>query len=591
MRPVEGARITPTGPWPAATQRPGSPGTGPISGSPSGVIGRTPDQDATTGTPASPGTKRRARRASPRTVSGCSGSSRSEAARLAPTTAAPVGRCCKVNAVPSSLGGGGSAASCAIVGGPASSPTSASPGQVASWKACSTVQGSGAVCNSQPRAPLTGSSTPAPATRARVHGPAATTTAPAASGPASVWTPVTRPLWTHSRRTAAQVRSSAPARRASSAQARVAPVGSSAHPSVERNPPARPGARLGSSATSSAASSSSTAKPAAAVASACSFADAKVASSPASRRWPTGRRSKSTPSRNSGPACASSPGNNSPWLRPDAPAASSARSSTSTSSPRPASSRAQAQPITPPPTTITSAATAASFHSASAGFRVRGRARNAPRPAAGRGHLMQTPPHVATRQNAEWLLASRPPNAASGLVPVDVGVAELEAELLVETVGSHPRGTRGEVDATGALILGQAQRRHRQGGADTLATGGLVDDDILDSRSHPGGERKGDEGEHADDGALAACDEQRGGLMLRDPGKPVGTERRRRAGQLREQSPGGLDQLVGDSTDGFNLDAHGADCTGSLVARRRSCMLGVAVTRAEISTIEDRLVL
>jgi len=127
------------------------------------------------------------------------------------------------------------------------------------------------------------------------------------------------------------------------------------------------------------------------------------------------------------------------------------------------------------------------------------------------------------RTRAAWLTVvdARLGCWRSGLVPVDIGVAELEAELLVEPVGVHPRGARGQIDVAGALLLRQAKGRHRQGSADALAACVLVDDDILDPCSEAGRQREGDEGEHADDGALAAGDEQRVGLVVGDSGKVV----------------------------------------------------------------------
>ena len=139
-----------------------------------------------------------------------------------------------------------------------------------------------------------------------------------------------------------------------------------------------------------------------------------------------------------------------------------------------------------------------------------------------------------------------------GPVPVDVGVAELEAELLVEAVGRHPRSPRGQVDAASALLLRQIDRGHGQGGADALAAGVLVDNHILDSRPQSGGEWEGDQGEHADDDASAAGDEEGDGLVADDPGQAVGVERRCGPGELEEEPSGGVDQLVGDLVDCFD---------------------------------------
>jgi hypothetical protein len=78
-----------------------------------------------------------------------------------------------------------------------------------------------------------------------------------------------------------------------------------------------------------------------------------------------------------------------------------------------------------------------------------------------------------------------------GLVPVDVGVAKLEAELLVEPVGRDPGSPGGQVDAPSPLRLRLVDCRHGQRGADALAAGVLVDNDIFDPCPQPGGEREG----------------------------------------------------------------------------------------------------
>jgi hypothetical protein len=109
------------------------------------------------------------------------------------------------------------------------------------------------------------------------------------------------------------------------------------------------------------------------------------------------------------------------------------------------------------------------------------------------------------------------------LIPVDVGVTKPEAELLVEPVGRDPGGPGGQVDAPSPLRLRLVDCRHGQGGADALAAGVLVDDDILDSCPEPGGEWEGDQSQHADDEALAAGDEQGDGLVAGDPDQVVGT--------------------------------------------------------------------
>jgi hypothetical protein len=111
-----------------------------------------------------------------------------------------------------------------------------------------------------------------------------------------------------------------------------------------------------------------------------------------------------------------------------------------------------------------------------------------------------------------------------GPIPVEVGIAEPEAELLVEPIGRDPRGPRGQVDAPGALPLREVECRHGQGGADASAAGVLVDDHIFDPCPQPGGEREGDQGQHADDDAFAAGDEEGGGLVAGDPRQVIGAE-------------------------------------------------------------------
>jgi hypothetical protein len=50
--------------------------------------------------------------------------------------------------------------------------------------------------------------------------------------------------------------------------------------------------------------------------------------------------------------------------------------------------------------------------------------------------------------------------------------------------------------------------------------------------------------------------------MACDLGEVVGAERCRRVGKLREEAPRGVDELVGDLADRFDLHAHGQECTG-----------------------------
>jgi hypothetical protein len=96
--------------------------------------------------------------------------------------------------------------------------------------------------------------------------------------------------------------------------------------------------------------------------------------------------------------------------------------------------------------------------------------------------------------------------------------------VLVETVGGDARGTRGQIDAAGTLLLGQAQGRHGQRGPDALAACCLVNHDILNPGSQPGRQREDDEDEHADDGALVAGDKQCVGLMVGDSAKVASSE-------------------------------------------------------------------
>ncbi len=70
-----------------------------------------------------------------------------------------------------------------------------------------------------------GSATPTPAARAALQAPAASTTTSADSGPASVWTPVTRPPSAARAVTATPLRIVAPCRSAAAAKASVVSVG------------------------------------------------------------------------------------------------------------------------------------------------------------------------------------------------------------------------------------------------------------------------------------------------------------------------------------------------------------------------------
>jgi hypothetical protein len=173
--------------------------------------------------------------------------------------------------------------------------------------------------------------------------------------------------------------------------------------------------------------------------------------------------------------------------------------------------------------------------------------------------LVATGRWVGLDRAGEGVVAHQPPPLARRgwrLVAVDVDLAEPEAEPLVQAVGGHPRGPRGQVDIAGALPLGQRERRHRQRGGDPLAAGLLVDHDVLDPRPQPGGEREHDQGQHPDDAPFPAGHEQGGPLVADDAAELASTGWRRRPRQLRQQPPAGLDDLVGDPRHGLDLDAH-----------------------------------
>lgn len=76
--------------------------------------------------------------------------------------------------------------------------------------------------------------------------------------------------------------------------------------------------------------------------------------------------------------------------------------------------------------------------------------------------------------------------AAGTDAEVDAGVAEPEAELLVEAVGRYPRGAGGQVDAASALLLRQVNRGHDQGCGDAVAAGVPVDNAMFDRIANSG---------------------------------------------------------------------------------------------------------
>jgi hypothetical protein len=114
--------------------------------------------------------------------------------------------------------------------------------------------------------------------------------------------------------------------------------------------------------------------------------------------------------------------------------------------------------------------------------------------------------------------------------------------------------------------LREVECRHGQGGVDASAAGVLVDDHIFDPCPQPGGEREADQGQHANDDALAAGDEEGGGLVAGDPRQVIGAERNCGAGKLGQEAACGVGELVGDLLDRLDLHAHARTVPDRLVS-------------------------
>ncbi len=214
------------------------PGTGPTTGSPSGVWARRPDHDASTGTSSRAGDTRAARSARRRIVSGPSGSSRSERRSDVPMRQRPPGRPpSRSETIPGSSVA--PSATSRTVGAPTTLAISSCTGQ----SACSMAYGGDGstrpVSKSQPRDDVMGRSTPSERRSMRSQGPVARTTRSQRRTPSSVARPVTRPPSTRTRLASHPRRNSTPSRRAASARAAVAPIASSVRPPSTTKPPAR----------------------------------------------------------------------------------------------------------------------------------------------------------------------------------------------------------------------------------------------------------------------------------------------------------------------------------------------------------------
>ena len=79
-------------------------------------------------------------------------------------------------------------------------------------------------------------------------------------------------------------------------------------------------------------------------------------------------------------------------------------------------------------------------------------------------------------------------------------------------------------------------------------------------------ERVGDQGQHPDDAAPAAGDEEGDRLVIDDPGQLAGVQCRRRAGELGQEAPDRRHELVGDLVDRADFDAHERTVPGRVVA-------------------------
>src|SRR5699024_4410918 len=113
-----------------------------------------------------------------------------------------------------------------------------------------------------------------------------------------------------------------------------------------------------------------------------------------------------------------------------------------------------------------------------------------------------------------------PRNSGVERVAVDVGVADLEAEAPVETVGGLPARTAGQVDAAGAAIRGELDREPVERLAHTATAGVTIDHDVFDPGPQAGGYAEENEGEGADDLTVSVASQQEvGGITGDDLGQ------------------------------------------------------------------------
>ena len=97
---------------------------------------------------------------------------------------------------------------------------------------------------------------------------------------------------------------------------------------------------------------------------------------------------------------------------------------------------------------------------------------------------------------------------AQRLEAVDVGVAGLEADPLVEAVGRLPARSRGQVDGAGPQAAGQVQREPVELLAHPPTAGGAVDDDVLDPGPDPGRDGEHHQRHGPQDGPVVVAGEQ-----------------------------------------------------------------------------------
>ena len=250
IRAEAGPSEIPQGPWPAATKTPSRPGARPSSGSPSADSGRAHARTGPIGVRASAGTNRAPRsrsRGASAAASGRAGRNVEPSADTAP-------------AVTRLKSGGGS-------------PRATSSSMPASSSACRG-GASSRTSATTPQSGAIGRHSPAGSTSAGVHGPAATTTAPAGR-----WTPptVSPPAASAA---SAPVSSRAPAAAARPANARVAADGPTGYPVCSRTP-VRSDASAGSSRAGPPAPSASARSSGNAASAACSRSPAPSTSTPA----------------------------------------------------------------------------------------------------------------------------------------------------------------------------------------------------------------------------------------------------------------------------------------------------------------------